>query len=238
MPTNLTYLLINIGAVIVPFIFSFHPKIKFHKQWYAFLPANLIITIVFIAWDILYTKIGVWGFSDRYTLGIKLFNLPLEEVLFFICIPYASVFTYFCFKSFYPKLKTVSSGLISSLLVIFLIITGFLNASKLYTGVTFLALALVIINHAFLQKKVWLSVFYFTFLVILIPFFIVNGILTGTGLDEPVVWYDDSQNLKIRLLTIPLEDVFYGMLLLVLNVSLFEFFINRNIEKKNTHISV
>lgn len=238
MPDNLTYLLIDIGSFVVPFIFSFHPKIKFHKMWYAFWPANLIITTLFIAWDVLYTHLGVWGFNDRYILGPKLFNLPLEEILFFICIPYSSVFTYFCFKSFFPKLKTISLGLISTVLVLFLIITGFLNTAKLYTSVTFLALALLIIDLAFFRKKEWLSVFYFMFLVILIPFFIVNGILTGTGLEEPVVWYDNSQNLKIRILTIPFEDVFYGMLLLLLNVYLFEFFTTKNAKKKNTHISV
>lgn len=228
MPANLTYLLINIGAFIVPFVFSFHPKIKFYKLWHAFWPANLLISVIFLAWDILYTKIGVWGFNDRYILGVKLFNLPLEEVLFFICIPYSSVFTYHCFNLFYPKLKTYSVGLISSILVIGLLIVGFFNVAKLYTCITFLALALMIIDVAFIQKEKWLSAFYFMFLIILFPFFIVNGILTGTGIEEPVVWYNNEENLGIRILTIPVEDFFYGMLLLLLNTFAFE-----KLKKKN-----
>jgi lycopene cyclase domain-containing protein len=62
------------------------------------------------------------------------------------------------------------------------------------------------------------------YLVILLPFFIVNGILTGTGLEEPVVWYNDNENMGVRLFTIPVEDTIYGFLLIGLNITLYEFF--------------
>jgi lycopene cyclase domain-containing protein len=64
-----------------------------------------------------------------------------------------------------------------------------------------------------------MGVFFFSYLVMLIPFFIVNGILTGTGLEEPVVWYKPEEIAGIRMLTIPVEDVFFGMLLILLNVA-------------------
>ena len=64
---------------------------------------------------------------------------------------------------------------------------------------------------------------------LLIPFFIVNGILTGTGLDEPIVWYNNAENMGLRFFTIPLEDTFYGMLMLILNVFLFETFLGREV---------
>jgi hypothetical protein len=51
--------------------------------------------------------------------------------------------------------------------------------------------------------------------------------LTGTGLDEAVVWYDDSENLGLRLLTIPIEDIFYGMLMVGLTVSIYEVMLQR-----------
>ncbi|MBA3680085.1 MAG: lycopene cyclase domain-containing protein [Bacteroidetes bacterium] len=228
MQAKLTYLLVDIGAFLVPFLFSFHPKINFYKVWKSYLPANLFVTLVFLIWDIYYTKIGVWGFNDKYILGIKLFNLPVEEVLFFICIPYSSIFTYYCFKLFYPKVQTYSFGLVSAILVAILVFVGFFSLSKLYTSVTFILLAILIVYLAFVKKKEWLSNFYLMFLIILLPFFIVNGILTGTGLSEPVVWYNNSENLGFRILTIPIEDIFYGMLLLLLNTFLFESFRKKN----------
>jgi lycopene cyclase domain-containing protein len=59
--------------------------------------------------------------------------------------------------------------------------------------------------------------------LLLIPFLIINGILTGTGPDQPVVWYNDAENLGIRLFTIPLEDVFYGFELMLFNVCFYEY---------------
>ena len=52
----------------------------------------------------------------------------------------------------------------------------------------------------------------------------MNGILTGTGLEEPVVWYNDDENLGIRLLTIPIEDIGYAFTMIFGNVFLIEKF--------------
>lgn len=236
MPDKLTYLFIDFGAFIVPFIFSFHPKIKFYKEWKAFWLSNLIITVLFITWDVLYTHLGVWGFNERYITGFKVFNLPIEEVLFFVCIPYASIFTYHCFKLFFSKTYSFQFGFIGFVLIVLLVAFAILNFSKIYTSVTFITLAFLLSN-CFLYSLEWLRTFFLMYLVILIPFFIVNGLLTGTGLDEPVVWYDNSENLSVRVLTIPVEDFFYGMLLLLLNTYTFESFKRKNAKKTNPDLS-
>lgn len=224
MYANYTYLAIDLGSLIVPFIFSFHPKLLFYKKWAAFGLANIIVSILFIVWDMYYTHIGVWGFNPRYLTGITIGNLPAEEILFFICIPFSSVYTYHCLKLFYPDRNKIPYKAITLFMAVVLLCIGLLHPSYIYTSVTFILLTLTLLILTFVLKVRWMPNFYFTYLIILLPFFIVNGILTGTGLDEPVVWYDDTRNLGIRLGTIPVEDIFYGMLMLVLNTALFEYF--------------
>ena len=43
-------------------------------------------------------------------------------------------------------------------------------------------------------------------------------------LPDPPVWYNNNENLNIRIWTIPVEDFFYSMLLLLSNIGLFETF--------------
>jgi len=99
-------------------------------------------------------------------------------------------------------------------------------SDKMYTFSTAVLLSILIV-YLLLIKVTWLKPFFVTFTVILLPFFIVNGLLTGWLLDAPVVLYNDAENVGFRLNTIPVEDVFYGCLLLLLNTAIYEFLLNR-----------
>lgn len=94
--------------------------------------------------------------------------------------------------------------------------------NNLYTGVTFMATGLFLSFIMLKLRTRFMGRFYFAFAFILIPFFIVNGILTGSFLEEPVVWYNNKENLGIRLGTIPVEDIFYGMLMILMAVTIAE----------------
>ncbi len=218
-----TYLAVDIGAILFPFIFSFHPKLKFHKTWVAFFPAMIISAIIFIVADIRFTRIGVWGFNPDYLTGIYFFNLPIEEYLFFFCIPYACIFTYHCFKILLQQSPDENTTrLISKIASVVLFIVGIIYFNHLYTSTTFIALAIYLFITAQFNLNFSLGKFFLAYLILLIPFFICNGILTGTGLASPVVWYNNNQNLGIRILTIPIEDFFYGLLLILLNATIYE----------------
>lgn len=224
-----TYLLIDFFTILVPFIFSFHPKIKFNKVWPSFLPATITAAIIFMFWDIYFTRIGVWGFNPAYVCGHYIANLPVEEVLFFFCIPYSCVFTFHCFTLFITRTFPVKRV---NLITIFLIVgsagLSVIYHARFYTTATFAVLSGLLFIAQFIMRVSWLPKFFITYLVLLIPFLIVNGMLTGTGLHQPVVWYNNSQNLGLRILTIPVEDVFYGMDLVLLNLMLLNFF-NRKV---------
>jgi lycopene cyclase domain-containing protein len=222
MDRSYTYLLVDFFCLIFPLLFSFHPKIRFYKQWRFFSIPALITATIFITWDLIFTDMGVWGFNEKYVCGIYFYKLPIEELLFFICIPYACVFTYYCIDQWMQgKKRPVLLSYIPLGLAILLFVIAVFNFQKWYT-VTSLAFCslLLLLNY----KKHWMPIFLLTFVLILIPFFISNGILTGTWIDEPVVWYNNEENLRIRLASIPVEDTFYGMAMLLMNVAGFEWF--------------
>ena len=219
------YLLIDFFTVIIPFLFSFHPKIKFYKEWKWFIPANILSAAIFVIWDICFTKLGIWGFNERYLLGVYFYNLPIEEILFFICIPYACVFTYYCLNNFYKiKWNTKFEAVFIPVLSGLILITGVYFYSRAYTSVTFISLSFFLLIIKYFIKGIWLSKLISIFPILLIPFFIVNGILTGTGLAQPVVWYNNMENIGFRLLTIPIEDIFYGFELVLLNTFFYKLF--------------
>ena len=222
---NHYYLTIDFCTIIVPFLFSFHPKLQFYKEWNSFFKANLLVAFVFILWDMLFVKLGVWGFNARYILGINIFNIPLEELLFFICIPYSCVFTYHCLNVFFTfKWNRNAENIFVTALSVLLLLIGTYFYNHLYTSSIFVSLGILLLLTKYVLHIQWLAKLFSIYTVLLIPFFIVNGILTGTGLDEPIVWYNNEENLNFRLFTIPFEDVFYGFELILLNVFFYEKF--------------
>ncbi len=234
MDERYLYLALNVGSISFPFLFSFYPKANFSKEWRYLFPALLITAFVFIVWDELFTQLGVWGFNPRYLTGIYLGSLPLEEVMFFIFIPYACLFIYFS-AAYLSKRDYLASihQYITVFLIVLLISTGALYFTHWYTSVTFFSLALFLSLHRWYWKSTYMGRFYFSYLFVLIPFFIVNGILTGSFIDQEVVWYNNQENLGIRVGTIPLDDFFYNMLMLLMVTSLYEGFKNRKKKSMN-----
>ncbi|HVX48769.1 MAG TPA: lycopene cyclase domain-containing protein [Chitinophagaceae bacterium] len=224
-----TYLAINLGTLAVPLAFSFYRPINFYRQWPVFLPAMFITAVVYVTWDIYFTHLGIWGFNDRYITGVYIANLPVEEVLFFICIPYASIFTMHCFdllKRPYP-LYPRTEGFATAVITIVLLYVAVLHYNRLYTVTAFGFTALLLAVARYVIRVQWMGKFYAAYAVIQLPFFIVNGLLTGHWLQAPVVWYNNSENTGLRLTTIPVEDIFYGMGLLLMNNILYQYGLQR-----------
>jgi lycopene cyclase domain-containing protein len=215
------YLLLDLAAVVIPFAFSFEQRLRFFRMWPALFLSMLSVGAVFVAWDYWFTRLGVWGFNETYLTGIYILNLPLEEYLFFICVPYAAVFTFHVFRTLLPHFS-VSSKLLRMITVgcaTALLIIAVMYYSNWYTCTAFLSAALTLFASYFYFRET-LPHLLLSYLVILVPFFVMNGILTGSLIEGEVVWYNDAENLGLRILTIPVEDMFYGMSLIFWNVNL------------------
>ena len=225
-----TYLLLLLASIAFPVSYSFESKIAFYKRWTSLFVSIAIVALFFIVWDIYFTRIGVWSFNPQYILGIYISELPLEECLFFIFIPYSCVFIYESLNYFIKEdyLKKYSKFITIATIVV-LVAVAIMNTDKAYTFVTFILTASFLGFHYVLFKDKYLGRFYVAYLVHLIPFFIVNGILTS----YPVVVYNDQENLGIRLGTVPIEDSMYSLLMLLMNITLYEYFNGKKFFVKN-----
>lgn len=219
------YLLINFLSVVFPLLLSFDKRVRFYKSWKFIWPGLLITGMLFLAWDIFFTVKGVWSFNPNYILGVTFFKLPLEEILFFLTIPFSCIFIYECLD-YYVKWQIsdqVVKVLTALLTALSLLMLVFFH-NQLYTLVNFGTLFLILVLLQYALKVKWLNRFYLAYLVSLAPFYLVNGILTSI----PIVSYNNAENLGIRVGTIPVEDHFYLMSLLLMNVAFFEYYKKRD----------
>ncbi len=206
-----TYALILFFTVIICFIASFDRRILFNRHFGAFIKSAVLVAIPFIVWDVWFTAKGVWWFNTDYTLGIILAGLPVEEWLFFICIPFSCIFTYFCFDKFF-RLEWLSgfNNIIVFVSVIVCAVMALLHYDKIYTLVTAIATIITLIYLHFIVRADWIGKASLVFMILMLGFFPVNGVLTGTGLKAPIVNYNPGDFLGIRMLTVPIEDAVYG----------------------------
>lgn len=226
MNSHYTYFLILGASLAGPLALSFDKKVAFYKSWKYVVPAMILPAIFYIAWDVFFTAKQVWSFNDEYITGIHLFNLPIEEVLFFLVVPYCCLFIYACIRAYFPQLN--SNGTTRRtwwVLGISLVVVALVFYNRYYTSWTFLFCGLYLLFMSLRQRYFQTfnqGAFLVSYLVILIPFLLVNGLLTSI----PIVLYNDAENLRLRIYTIPFEDVFYGMLLVLMNVTIYEKLLN------------
>lgn len=241
------YLLINICVLSIPLAFSWRGE-RFASRWSSFIPACLIACIVFVAWDILFARLGIWGFNRDHIIGTHILGLPLEEWLFFVCVPYACVFTYYTLREArFGKRLYALAPLFSGLLLTLTFVLAFSYQDQLYTFTTCVLLGGFLLA-LLVARPPWAGPLWVAFAVLLIPFVATNGLLTGlhfwdyplinldpTSISDQVVWYDNAHNIGVRVTSIPVDDFLYAFLLIGLNVALFEQFSKPLAGRKSTH---
>jgi len=215
------YTLLLLCSISIPLILSFDKKLQFYKKWNYIFPSILFVAVFYIIGDIYLTKLGVWGFNSSYHLNIMIANLPVEEWLFFLLIPYACLFLHESLILYFPNLKLSNSWTRIISIVLILISTAIIlfNYYRIYTIYIFSFVIIALLFSLFDKKNV-INSFFISFLLILIPFVIVNAILTGSFIHHEVVWYNNQENMGIRILTIPIEDVGYAFSMILFNLLL------------------
>ncbi len=218
-----TYFYLHLFTFIPVFCLSFDKKVHYYTSWKKLAPAVTIIALIFILWDVVFTARGVWGFNEDYLSGFFFLGLPIEEWLFFFTVPFACVFVYECLNAYIKKdLLAKAEKWITPSLIAFFIIIGFWKFWHMYTATTFvLAGGFLLFHYLFLDGS-YRSRFYFSFLIISIPFLLVNGVLTGGFTEVPVVQYNPAEYFGVRIGSVPVDDSAYNFLMLFSIVTIFE----------------
>lgn len=215
-----TYLLLDIFTLMGPLALSFDKRVAFFSKIKAFLPGILATGVLFIVWDVLFTEMGIWGFNEEYLVGISALGLPLEEWLFFLVVPYACIFIYEVMGYYFPSRPDQPwARTLAIVMAIALMVIGLFTLDQWYTSLTFIGTSVLLFFTVFVLKASYLARFWKGYAVSLIPFLLVNGVLTAL----PVVWYNDAENFGIRIYTIPVEDTIYLIWLLLMAINIFEY---------------
>lgn len=213
-----TYLFLIVIIAAVPVLLTFAPRVSYFKKLLPLLFSIVIISGLFIVWDIIATARGDWAFNDLHVYGVRLYGLPLEEILFFIVVPYSCIFLYETFLTYikdkhiwYNKFFYIAMSLI-------LFVIALVYFKKTYTMTVLLITSLVCIMAVFCFREMFGSFIYWMYMgVCIILFFIFNYILTSL----PVVTYNPQAIIGVRVTTIPVEDFFYNYSLLSLYLALY-----------------
>ncbi len=201
------YLLINIFTIIVPLILTLEQKLKFYKKLPAVFISILVVSTVYIIWDSIATKAGDWAFNPKYLLGIYWLDLPLEEILFFITVPYSIIFINETVNFYLKEKEIFFSRYIYFAIMILLIIGIILFANQNYTMIVLTyCLTFFILAVSFYPEILKSKIFWITIIISYLPFLIVNYLLTSL----PIVTYNTDAIWGNRFITIPLEDFFYS----------------------------
>ena len=246
MNPNYLYLAVDLAVLAIPLACSFDRKVRFVRFWPALFPAIAIMMALFIPWDIAFTERGIWGFNPDYLSGIWIAGIPLEEWLFFVCIPYACLFTYESLKHYVPNPIGKPCAIpASALLAVLCASLAATLADRWYIGLTCVLTSLLTAGLAYgasrwAMVREWNHRLWFAYLPLLVPFILSNGVLTGirfwqypaihrdvASIADQIVWYNNAHNLQLRIFSMPVDDLFYGFLMIAMTVVAYELIARR-----------
>jgi lycopene cyclase domain-containing protein len=208
---SLTYLLLNVFILAAPLSLIFDKRTAYYRRMPALAFALAVVSSSYLIWDVVVTARGEWSFNQSYLTGLQVLNIPIEEMLFFVTVPFSCLFLYevvlYAAKDTtfnLPDFAVWGAVIVLAVCGIALRPQGY--TSKALLSCAFFLSAALVLDRPLLNSRrywLWLAVCY-------IPFLIINSVLTAL----PVVEYNPAAIFGVRIFTIPIEDFFYNYAML------------------------
>lgn len=171
----------------------------------------LFVSVPFVLLDAFSHSRGWWHYNPEHVGEATLLGLPVEEVLFFFVIPFACLYLYSAMERQFKQApvsplfgKVTAAVLIASLGIV----SVFSPYERTIVDAVLLLAVLIawwVIRPQFTRPFVWWSI------SIMLLFFTVNTALTAL----PIVIYGPEFGSQIRIGTVPFEDAWYNLSLLL-----------------------
>jgi lycopene cyclase domain-containing protein len=205
------YLLLNIIILTIPLLLTFAPKVYYHRRIKWLIFSIVIISSLFIIWDALATARGDWAFNQKYIGGFRILGLPLEEILFFVTVPYSCIFLYETFRTYFKDRKIFYNHHLYSGLAVICFAVAIIFINRAYTATVFIMTGTLFVTARFCFKSIFTSSLFWLYIIVCTLLFAAfNYVLTSL----PVVTYSPQAITGLRAGTIPIEDFFYNFSLL------------------------
>lgn len=224
---NFSYLLILAATFAIPLVFGLKKQTAFFRNLKHLIPAMIFSGAIFIIWDLRFEEKAIWRFNSDFVIGINLLNLPIEEWLYFLAVPFLSVFIYEFLISRFPTYEKTNVFLAFSLVLFVLFgVLAYTTRQKLYPFFTFFLTAIYLGYTIFRNRfKIHFTKFYLAFFIMLVPFLIISGLISGL----PIIEYNPDFILGNKLYSIPFENFVCLFLLHLMNITIYEYLKERRI---------
>ena len=206
------YIVLNFLILLFPLILTFFWKMKYYRFFKPLCCSIVIVGGVYIFWDALVTFRGDWWFDKQYLLDIpQPLGLPIEEILFFVVVPYACLFIYENLVYFIKERTLSIPRWVFPIIAAILFLAGIYFRQQEYTILALWSVTVFFLIATLVRPQLLRNSHYWLYIILsFIPFMIFNYLLTSTI----IVHYNPIAIWGIRITTIPLEDFFYNFSML------------------------
>ncbi|GAB1463503.1 lycopene cyclase domain-containing protein [Pedobacter sp.] len=215
------FLALALAPLLLPLIFQVNKKIYSNGSFKPAVGAALISAIIFSVIAVLQHWFQVTSYKTGLNLGISIKEVPVELYILNFSFAFAALSIYQYLNVKFPnnnlqRYSLALSNLLLGLCVAFL----FFAYTKWYTLFTFATLLVVLFLIEYVGKLRFMYKAYRAFLVSLVPFYVVYGIVFWSELFVVA----PSQLSGMHIAKIPIETHFVVLAMLLLAIYMFEFF--------------
>lgn len=218
---NYWYLLILFVLAGLTLFLFIKKSIVFIMELKYMLPAIIFSGTIFIMLKIRFLQSGFISFNENFLMHKNILNLPIEEWLFLLVISFFAFSVYILVNVKFEKFnKPNLFYVVSILLLIGFAYEAWYSRQKLIPFFVFFLLSIYFGYTLFRNRfKPHLTKFYISYFIVVIPFFLIKIFLNTL----PVILYNNDFTLGIRLISVPVEEFANLFLLMLINITIFEY---------------